>query len=783
VSKKHKHRAPPRPAVDIQARVEKALHENRTQQALELAKQLHKQEPTPVHGELLRKAYLARARQLRSQGYTRDALTVLQVAVQLDGHDSAWLEQIAQEMAQCGDVRGALSAIGRVPGAPSQGQVLGHAVDSAMQQEKDGRKLLPAELHADFDRILTTFTQVETGQDDWARETLQAIGLRSPFLEWKLLLRGLSAYYQGDDVRALENWQRLNPDRLPTRLAAPYRFLIDSAYHTAQPPPTQNALQKQVDRLQGGGLIQQLRQLQSMLVGGAERKRGLTAAFRQADSLVHALRVQAPQLVPRLADCFYWAIVTQGQPEDVPNYKRIFGTPADDPLFDRLNALACEHCHELDDAHHHWQLYERWVAEHPTVWPAGQAERVRALVWCHMGHNAASVPDPDRIPNLPPFLRDHPDRPRPLEPPAEECFRRGLELAPDQLDAYEALFHYHLERHEEDEAAAAGRRLLERFPDHVATLEELGDLRMKHGDHAEALGLFQRALKTNPLDRGLRHKLSTAHLFHARSFAEADRFAEARAEYRASLAFSDDKKDGSVLCKWAACEFKAGDPERAEELLEQALSEAGNRLAVAFSMLIEIIRLKLPRKLKSRFDKDFKDGLAEPATGAAAAALASTIAAHRAAGVTYHGQKTHEKKVLTYLDKAQRADLTEEQLEKVCRALLTLPSFNRLRTFTNLGQRKFPKNPLFPYLEAESFIALGPSRCPTWQVQPLLEKAQRLAQELPKGSQPEWLLEAIRARQQLIGMVNPFLSSFMDQMFDMFGDEDDDEDDDWDDGW
>src|SRR5205807_5529598 len=99
-----------------------------------------------------------------------------------------------------------------------------------------------------------------------------------------------------------------------------------------------------------------------------------------------------------------------------------------------------------------------------------------------------------------------------------------------------------------------------------------------------------QALKLNPLDRGLRSKLGTAHTFHARAHAEAGRFAEARPEYQAALALDEHQDHHGVLCKWAACEFKAGEAARAEELLGEALAGAGNRLAVAYSMLIEAIR-------------------------------------------------------------------------------------------------------------------------------------------------------------------------------------------------
>src|SRR5262249_10059368 len=144
-------------------------------------------------------------------------------------------------------------------------------------------------------------------------------------------------------------------------------------------------------------------------------------------------------------------------------------------------------------------------------------------------------------------------------------------------------------------ARKAAEQLLQRFPNHVGTLQELGELLMEQEDYAEAVKVFERALKANPLDRRLRDELSNAHLFHARQHAEDKRFDQARAEYQAALAFSESRNNSSVYCKWAACEFKAGDTARGEELLQQALVQEGNRLAVAFSMLIESIRLKLPQ--------------------------------------------------------------------------------------------------------------------------------------------------------------------------------------------
>jgi tetratricopeptide (TPR) repeat protein len=766
------------PPADLRPRIDRAAREGRFQQALDLAKQLHRQEPTPANKELLRQTYLGRARELRGRGYTRDAVTVLNAALQLDGADPEWLGQISQEFAASGEPGQALLLMNRLPPeTPARAKVLAQAADAAVAQEAAGRRTLPPDLHADFDRVLQAFAQVAAGQDEPARATLQPIGLRSPFLEWKVLLRGLMAFYEKDDVRAVENWQRLTPGRLPDRLAAPLRFTADAAYRTAQPPEAQAALRRQADRLLAADLVQRLRAVQAALTDPDS----LARAFRLAEDLLPALRREGPALAARLAGCFYWAIITHGAPEDVPRYQRVFGPPPDDATFARLRALAYENAGEMQEAHKEWQSFERSLAASPA-WPGEQAGRARALVWKHMGSNAAAVPDLANLP-LPPFLRDHPRRPRPLKPTAEECFQRSLELAPDQLDTHEELLHYYLDQEKPKKAEAAARELLQRFPDHVPTLLALADLRVEAQDYAGGLELLGRALKANPLDRRLRRRLSTVHLFQARAHAEEGRFDEARAEFRAALSFREGADESAVYCKMAACEFKAGDEARAEELLTQAVTEAGSRLSVAYSMLIEVIRLKLPGKLKTRFNKEFNALLAEPADGATAAAIADTAAVHRTAGVTYHGQKTHEKKVLAYLQKAVKADLSEAQLDKICEALVGLKAHKLLLSYAERGARLFPKSPFFPFWEAEAYVLQGPYRCPAWKVRELLGEVRRLAADVPPDARKEALLEAVQRREEMVGALSPFgdfdFGPFgaLDDVFGYDDEEDDFEDD------
>ncbi|HZT80267.1 MAG TPA: hypothetical protein VFA26_08600, partial [Gemmataceae bacterium] len=509
-------------------------------------------------------------------------------------------------------------------------------------------------------------------------------------------------------------------------------------------------------------------------------KNGLPSAFRVAESILPALRQEGPQLIPRLATCFWWGIVTVGHPEDIPRYARVFGAPADDPNLDRLRAMACEQEHDLEQANRCWQDFEKSVAANRAAWPDGQADHARALVWLHMGKNAAALPDADKLKKLPPFLRDLADRlPKPPKPPADECFRRSIELVPDLLEAHQALFDFYRERDQVPKAIKAGREMVQRFPKNVAALESLADLLLKQADYRGAVELFGQALEANPLDRRLRGKLATARLYQARQQAEEGRFDEARAGYQVALGEEETGAGrGTVYCKWAACEFKAGEPARAEELLHKALAESGSRLAVAFSILIEVIRLKLPRALKARFDKEFKEALEEPAAAASAVAVLGTAASHALAGVTYHGQKTHEKKVLAYVGKVPPADFTEPQLEQVSGSLLALEAIKLLRSLAREGQRRFPANPFFPYVEAESYMICGPESCPVWQVRPLLDRAAKLASELPPHDRHRPLLDAIRQRQQMIGAFDSMGGMFGDLFGGFWDDGYDDEDDD-----
>ena len=193
------------------------------------------------------------------------------------------------------------------------------------------------------------------------------------------------------------------------------------------------------------------------------------------------------------------------------------------------------------------------------------------------------------------------------------------------------------------------------------------------------------------------------------------------AEYLSALGLDDRKDHAGIYCKWAACELKAGNAEKGEELLQKAQAEKGNRLAVAFSMLIEVIRLKLPRSLKTRLDKEFNAGLAEPPSGQVAAALADTIAAHRAVESLTLAKKRMRKRCLPIWTRPSSGIHGKPAARGMCRSR-DAGSHQADRGYSKLGSQRFPDDAYFPLFEVAGYFARGPQQCPVWKVRPLLEK-------------------------------------------------------------
>src|SRR5262249_980220 len=159
-----------------------------------------------------------------------------------------------------------------------------------------------------------------------------------------------------DDARAQDNWQRLDPDRHPWRLVAPYRFQIDRAFREAQPPAGQERLRVLAGRLCSNHLAAALRGLSPALAAWKAQRTARNAMPPTRD-FVRLHGPANPALALRLAQLVTIKIVKEGTIEDVEWFRQTFGAPPDDPQLHRLKALVGESTDEPNEAVPNWLAY------------------------------------------------------------------------------------------------------------------------------------------------------------------------------------------------------------------------------------------------------------------------------------------------------------------------------------------------------------------------------------------------------------------------------------------
>ncbi|MCS6852759.1 MAG: hypothetical protein NZ700_16500 [Gemmataceae bacterium] len=197
---------------------------------------------------------------------------------------------------------------------------------------------------------------------------------------------------------------------------------------------------------------------------------------------------------------------------------------------------------------------------------------------------------------------------------------------------------------------------------------------MRKRDAEAACRYLERALQIDPLDRQLRQMAFMAHAERGSSHARGGRFDTARQAFAAALSWDEEGSDWVALCKWAACEFKAGNPDRAEELLGQVQARCPHPLPWGYLMSGEANALGLPSRLKQRFQSTLEAGLREPPTAEALSRTVLAVLVLRQTGTTYQGQKSHEQKVLMHVEQArEQVTFAQEQLLALCQMLKAIP--------------------------------------------------------------------------------------------------------------
>ena len=550
--------------------------------------------------------------------------------------------------------------------------------------------------------VRSAFAAYAAGDDDSARQFLQAIGLSSPFLDWKLLVRGLIAHAAGDDTRAAENWRRLDPRRLPAKLVAPLQ-------------PTTPVAARQARKLPGGELAERLTKLRQMLGKG----RPLAAAFAEAEAVVPPLRADFPHLLPRLAAAVGRAVRERGDRSDLGRLRVLFGPPDHDPDYHKLEALAYEDSRRHPEAVKHWRQYADWLGDAP--WPPAVRRRARAVVL----HRAAGLaPKSDAVALLQQAADLAPD----WDAPAD----RLVKLLPPA------------------EAEAVARRLLQHRPDHLPALDALAGLAADRP--LDVLAVRRQALALNPLDAGRRAAAAAASVRAARTLPPAD----AARLLQADRAAGEDAGGAGFFVLRGLLAKKLGNAASAATDLDRAAADPDDRPAAALLAAVEAGLLKLTPGDKKPLAATLDEMLAGPLTPTAALRLAAAFDRLKGDGVRYRGSVGHSARIELLVTAAGPGGVAD--FEALGQGLLALKRWKLAGKLAAGWRRRFPLSPVFPLLEVEAEVAGGDRLLP-YRLTERLREARRLA-EASKELRHRALLDRIAELERAASPFDLFRTLF-----------------------
>jgi len=707
-------------AYQIQA-VERALFEQKYDTAIQVAQAIYAERSSTNHLELLQKALIDGIRAAASENNVADFNRRIQQAEALAPENPAWRVTVGRLHAAGANLARGLAWVQPLNDPNAVRVVLEEAVDTAIQ--KQSAQSLPSELQSEYEAVITSFRHYEASRDDQARAALDAIGLRSPFLDWKVFLRGLIAFSQNDHTRAIENWKRLNPDRLAWQLASPMRYSIDSAF--AESRTDGETLKSQYQALWDEPITIPL----SELVAVYNNDKKLRRSFRLAANLLPDLQSISPTLVDKLARCFYAAILQRGEPQDLIHYRRVFPAAPDDPEFHKLLALIQQEVGNANDAAVHWRSYEQWLAKNPPGWTPELIRWCRAIILLKIAaihedredirkfvcDRTARLSIDEYIPETLRPSRDHHHRKKKSIKNegkyAIEIYQQAAELVPEwELPPLLALTRL-IQSQRWQEAIDVAQKARKHLPGSLMILERLAALHVMQGNYSEALDVQKQLLAKNPLDRELRQNFARNLVTVARQLLLQQRLSEVEQCLLPYEVICQENVADSYYSLRSVIARLQGRQDEAERFRGMAIAHPDHFYSGRYFLAIDAILAKLKPALRKPLEKDLATVLHLPEfTPSSFLQYYRAVSQLSQQNICYRGQSCHLKIAHDALDQVITYPWPYEALESVIEQCLPLaPTTVRKRVLTRLV-RYYPRNPLFLLLAAEFLLEFPSSR-------------------------------------------------------------------------
>lgn len=574
---------------DMESAAMKALAEGKFRKARDAFKVLCKQDREKYLPRLI-EANLGLAREMLVRGQVQEARQVLD-----------YLKSIAPESSVRALELEAARAGGTFSSDPSRICLTLHLERNHMSEEEilmlADQAVLGFERPApenpvavELSHVLDALEAVADRRYDEARPSLRALPFHSAFNHWKLWIKGVAAYHQGESGKALQCLQKIPDGTVSHRAAGLYRWLIEGA-----PRPDARAL--------GGGcamlglptqIAPALLEAEDSWCGGDP-----VLAYQKLRLAWKEFPVLGNDLAGCLSEFFFKSIFRLDQ-DAMDEYAHCFfqmerhGRYRGDA--ERMWVLWII-CRLLDEWDENSQLKEKF------------RQYIRLLNRCH-------GPNPQRDSLAFIWLAERLSEeklpttifgwamfgcPEAWDPEgAKDAYEKSIEIDPDNLEAYLG----YCKLLEESNELSVRNRLLDtmsrRFPDRKEVLLRAGLLCLERKALNKGLGYLERVYEQDRLDPAVSRGLIEGYLQLARRHAEKGRLEEARKSWIKAEAKTVDSWQDCTRNRWclrlqqSILEGVYGDKQTSQRLAREA--EAGFPCRTSYLWFVHLAFTELFRK-------------------------------------------------------------------------------------------------------------------------------------------------------------------------------------------
>jgi tetratricopeptide (TPR) repeat protein len=570
-------------------------------------------------------------------------------------------------------------------------------------------------LAGDLSAVQEAFAAYDRGADEAVVEALRPLGLKSPFRYWKLLMRGLIAFYGGDEETAAKSFQRI-PNGLPVADLAADFLAVLSSRGMATPARRGGREAGNADSLAAHAT-----DLQRAMAWG-DTTRGL----RILQALIGVFPDE-PR-VHRIAAAFCWHSqpLTRHRFEGRAwsSFKRALGPFIFDDLeFARTVALNAERAGAWEDSLSAWGDFAGSLATGEIAPPAGLPQnRVLAQIHLRMAHNMSKelievvrnpfyfgrIPTAEALESVDGFL----ERAGSLDPTSPEPYLAGVSLARDDWEDVDHAFRW-------------AERLVKVFPDHLEGLLAAADLGLKRGVYRKALGFVKRAEALEPLHNDVREKRSLCLLLSARKRASDLKYDLARRDYVEALSSVTGDRAAKVKVELGCLEAALDQVEVGRDWIDQGVQALGGGVGPLFRVVVESKMKRSDPAIGRQYLASLKERLStrEPQH---AIELAGVFREYEQSD--YPGKDGDRTLVVAHVKRCAKGGFSREDAFTLCQFLADAREYRTLVTLAGRSVTAHPDDFHFPVFQTLAKAKTRPHQL-RWKDEELLQTCRRRASE------------------------------------------------------